>query len=324
MSVLHSAEDIYLETISKNRFDFWLSDKQCLSILVKNGLCTADIDSNLKAIETRIEDLQVTLYESLLRLGDQKQVRTELGKVKDKRNSMIEIRHSLDYLTLKGFAEMVKRQYLSFCTLYDHTTNQKIWNSFDDVDYFTLDKILEYVGHNIITVSSMRYLARHEPWRSYWNISKNPFDKPSLELTDEQRTLVLYSKMYDSAYEHPDCPPEDVMDDDDMFDGWLIKQKRERDKDKTTKQVENRFGKHQDKLKRKPGEFFIPVKNKEQAKKINDLNTVEAKIIKGQRKNIMKRKPEVKDTEFLDVKIDLQAQRNKQYIDRINKGKGKK
>ena len=44
--------------------------------------------------------------------------------------------------------------------------------------------------------------------------------------------------MYDNIQESMDCPTEDVINDDDMLDGWFIVQNRKREKDKKEKDVD--------------------------------------------------------------------------------------
>ena len=69
----------------------------------------------------------------------------------------------------------------------------------------------------------------------------------------------MYSKLYDGAYEHPECPEDSVIQDDDMFDGWMIFQRRKREKSKTAKQVDSVIGAKQ----REAEELFIPSPNQD-------------------------------------------------------------
>jgi hypothetical protein len=72
-------------------------------------------------------------------------------------------------------------------------------------------------------------VARTDPWRGVWAARRaeaGVFGKPACDLTDEQRSVVGWSLLYDGARECPDCPPDDVLTDDDAFDGWLIKRRQ--------------------------------------------------------------------------------------------------
>ena len=83
--------------------------------------------------------------------------------------------------------------------------------------------------------SEIRELARSEPWKSIWSSSKNEgvlFGKRAIELSEEQKHLIMWSTMYDSIGESPDSPSDKIIADDDMLDGWLILQRREREHNK--------------------------------------------------------------------------------------------
>ena len=52
----------------------------------------------------------------------------------------------------------------------------------------------------------------------------------------------MWSSLYDNIQESPDCPSNEVINDDDMLDGWMIIQKRNREQAKLQKDAENKFG----------------------------------------------------------------------------------
>ena len=312
------AQKLYGDMIKMTRFDNWLSENQCLRLLVRNELCTPDIDGNLVEIETTIEDLKIQLYDSLFVPDRHRETRVRLNKVKDKREEMIRTRHMFDHLTQKGFAEMCKRQFLMFATLFYEDTEERVWLDPNDVDSVILEIMLSKSLGSSATIDELREIARTEPWRSYWNIKKSDvFGAEAANLTDEQRTLILFSKMYDSVYEHPHCPPEDVLEDDDMLDGWLLKEKRLRQKDKMTQQLDKRLGKV-----KQNADVFLPAQTKEDADRINSLNDVRGHMIKKQRQQVIARSGgKATDDQFQDKKIEIQMLANQKFIETV---KGKK
>lgn len=315
------AENIYRETIRKNRFDnYWLSDSGCLRLLVTNGFCSADVDSNIKNMEKIIEDLKVGLFTSLFIPDIHKDKRKQLDLTKQKYSELLNIRHSLDHLTLKGYASMIKSQYLIFNTLYDENYN-RIWNFIEDINVFLLERVSGKILENTISVTKLRELSRTEPWRGYWNIKKTDiFDGSVFDLTDEQRSLILYSKMYDSAYEHPECPTDEVIKDDDLFDGWMISQHRKAEKDKMTSQLDKHLGKSGSKMAN-ADEMFLVAKSEEDRKRIESMNDTAGSIIKAQRRATIKKRGKAVDSQFQDRRITMQQQANQQFI---NKVKGNK
>ena len=170
------------------------------------------------------------------------------------------------------------------------------------------------IGRNQITTAQSRELARSEPWRNYWGSDKsNLFGRPAIDLTEEQRSLVLYSKMYDGAYEHPDCPEEDVIKDDDMFDGWMIFQRRKREKKKTANQVDSVLGAKQ----REAEELFIPKQNQDGAQKIHEMNTHESRIRRKQRDQVIQKVGSARDSQFPDRKQQIVTQANREFADKV-------
>jgi hypothetical protein len=149
-------------------------------------------------------------------------------------------------------------------------------------------------------------------WKNFWSANKeNLFDRSTINWTDEQRTLVILTKMYDAAMEHPECPPDSVFEDDDMFDGWMIVQRKEneklRNKNRTEKLLE---GKKLDKA----GEIFVMAKSKEEASNIFDLNDPNARHTIKERQTILAQTgKELNETELPDVRRNLVVQSNQQF-----------
>lgn len=302
----YEAEKIYNKTMYENRFGDFLTDRQVLILLTKNDLCSPQIDRNLKEIETRVEDIKIDIYESMVsfRADHIEKHRDLLKKVRAKQTSMINNRHMFDHLTLKGFAEMAKRQFLIYSTLC-YPNDELVWKNIDDIDIDTLEKVVVAANESIISPGEIRQVARNDPWRSYWNINKgNPFDKPPIMLSEEQRVLILFTKMYDSAYEHPECPPDNIIEDDDAFDGWMSFEKRKREKEVTSQNLDKRI---QGKMGN-ADEVFIPVGSIDEAKKINRLNDISARMKKRSREKVIKAKGTVADAQFPDRKLQIQMQ----------------
>ena len=310
----YRASCLYNSIIDDNRFNDWLDENICLAILIENKLVDSNVEHNLKALSTRVEELKVELYESFFDSKKKEQTKKILKMVYQKQNETIMSRHSLDHLTLKGFAEMVRQQYLIYSTLVD-AENKLVWPTTDDVDIRQLDNIMLILRHSLLSHSQLREIARNDPWRSYWGVSKNPFDCPIPNLTDEQRMLVTFSKMYDNIQEHPQSPPIAILEDDDALDGWIIKQKKDREKEKEQELLDNTF-----KGLKEADEVFVIANNQEDIDKINSLNNTQSKMVKQQRESVIKSKGKAVDLEFPDRMMALQQQSNQKFMDTV-KGK---
>lgn len=200
-------------------------------------------------------------------------------------------------IRLSGYASFVKHYYLLSRSIY--LGDKRVEN-----DFPILNRVSNFLIGNAVTGEQFRELARTDPWRGYWSICKeNVFGKCPTQLTEDQRILSGFSRMYDSIYESCDVPQDEIIDCDDALDGWMIKQKRERLKSQNSKIIEKMTGNV------KGDEVFLIAKNKQHAKKINEMNDTSARIIKRQRESLVKRKGLAVDMEFADKQLEMAAKK---------------
>lgn len=296
------------------KFNDWINDDSIVDSLVSMGVWTYGGDDNLKNLEKQIEDLKVDLYKNFLNPTKLKTLKRTLSNTKNAYNRQYEIRHSLDNYTAYGYSQILKNQYILIHSLYD-SNNSRIFIDINNTDLKLLDNLSMIVSSNTIDISTFREIARSDIWRNYWSANnRSLFDKATINWTDEQKTLVVLTKMYDSAYEHPECPPDKVFEDDDMFDGWMISQKRENEKNRNKNRTEKMLeGKKLDKA----GEIFIVANSQEEAQNIYDLNDHTSRHIIKERESLLKNTSQIIDDSNLpDVKRELVIQTNQQFKNR--------
>jgi hypothetical protein len=97
-----------------------------------------------------------------------------------------------------------KNQYILIYSLFD-SNNNRIFQSIEDADPIFLNNISNKISENIIEISTFRTIARSDIWKNYWSANNDVFDRASSSWTDEQKTLIVLTRMYDSAYQHPEC-----------------------------------------------------------------------------------------------------------------------
>ena len=208
----------------------------------------------------------------------------------------------MDYLTLENFAQTKKNEYIIANSLYYKQSNEKVFNThIDDINYNEFEKLTSAVSKHIITIEIYKTIARHETWKMIWYANKNNiFDKPASRLTDEQKTLISVSNMYDKIYEHPECPPDFVIEDEDMLDGWMIEQKRKNEASKKENSNQDILSKHN-----KAKEIFV-VGDKEDIDEIQSMNSLQSQHIIKQRSRIIKNAENgVEEINLPDVKQEL-------------------
>jgi hypothetical protein len=111
--------------------------------------------------------------------------------------------------------------------------------------------------------------------------------------------------MYDNIYENPDCPSDEIIDDDDMLDGWMILQRRKSEIDKKTKT----FDEMNPHLKN-AGEVFIMTKGEEGYEEVLSMNSPDAMSRQKEKFEFIKKHKSVDHTQLPDVKRDLIVQAN--------------
>lgn len=302
------------EEYENNKFNDWITEDNVIDSLVSMGIWTYNGDDNLKSLEKQIEDHKVDLYKNFLNPTKLKTLRRTLSNIKNTYNSLYNTRHFLDQFTVNGYSQYLKNQYILIHSLYT-INNKKVFESMEDADYKLLTSLSNIVSENTIDISVFREIARNDIWKNYWSAnSDNLFDKSVINWTDEQKTLVVLTKMYDSAYQHPECPPDQVFEDDDMFDGWMIIQKRENEKNRNKSRTEKILeGKKLDKA----GEVYIVASSKEEAKNIYDLNDNNSRHIIREREAFIRNSTnEVEVSALPDVQRELTIQNNQQFKNR--------
>jgi len=111
--------------------------------------------------------------------------------------------------------------------------------------YFLLNEVM---SENSWDVTSLRSVARSVEWRMFWTLTRENlptlFNRPVGDLTHNQRFLVYWSRVYDSAFESHEPPERDVIEDDDLFDQWLANRDLQRKEDKDSDSSKKKLPEH--------------------------------------------------------------------------------
>lgn len=325
--IKYEACEIYEEALRRASFYEIMNEDRLETYLLRNKLWTPEKQARLDALPKEIEDLKVNLYESVNNAQQRLVYREELANKKQAVEELYIEKHSFDYLTCSGFASYIKSKFILANTVFKN--GGRFYFDSDAV----FDTLLNMIGSTRITEHEYRELSRTDPWRSYWNLSKNQnlFGFSVSEYTDEQRNLCSWSRMYDNIYESSHSPHESVIEDDDMLDGWMIKERREREKEQVKKEGDELVGKN-DKI-RNAGEVYVMCKTEYdiwgvpltndtrdaeiKAKRVDSLNNPYAAMIKKQRLNVLKEKGVVNEVDMPDVKLELMTAINKMFSEKV-------
>jgi len=308
--------DIYAEKeYNDSRFNDWIKDDDILSILMSLGLWNPSLEKELGDMPTKIEDVKVELYKQNFNATKIKALKRQLTNLDNRYNYLYGVRHCYDHLTSLGYASSLKNQYILIHSLYDEFDN-KLFTDTGKINFTLLNNLCNIIQENIIPSDIFRLIARSDLWRNYWCANKdNIFNKPTIDWTDEQKSLIIISKMYDNAYEHPECPADKIIEDDDIFDGWMINQRRESERDKNKKRTEKMLG---DKLS-KAGEVFIMANSNEEAQNIYQLNDVTAQQTIKERTRAINSASSLDVSQLPDVQRDITIEQNRLYKEKFKK-----
>lgn len=293
-SIEYESKEVYLDLYNSALESDLIPANDVEPYLLYRGVMTEDEIEELKYLPEHIDTFKREMAECYLKQNTKEQIRLFLEKAKSRYSELMRKRSSIDYMTCEGYAEYFKNLYI-----VEHSSY------YPDGRRFDFKKVLPEVVMNkylssMLSLEQIRELAKTPPWTEYWMTAKrNGRVFNNINLSLEQQLLLIWSITYENIYQSYDCPPRSIIEDDDVFDGWLAlrREKAEKEKEKdATKDLISKNPKIQN-----AAEVFAKVESKEDAQKIEDLNSFESKKIKESRYNQLKRLGEVNYKEFQDI-----------------------
>lgn len=265
---------LYEDIIYDTKYSESLTRKRVKRILHSKGIWTVVDDNNLKNLEKVLDDLKVELYNSFLKDKKAKDaIRRRIKSTKKAIENSFSRKMCMDYMTIESYAENLRNKFLLALSITDNSgTRIYDYESFYSGNPKILNSFLSYKLHNQISSVQHRELARTEPFKTLWSLGKDKiFGEDYINLTSDQRSLILFAQMYENIEGHPERPNKDIIEDDDMLDGWLVLQKRKREKDILDKETENLLESRG--VKHGHRDVFIMAESPEEARRIKGLNS---------------------------------------------------
>ena len=251
----------------------------------------------------KIEQSKVDLYNAYVAFKDRDPVRKEILGLSSKLNKLILKKNIFRKHTAEGIADDCKHAYLICCHVTDYYGN-KIWES---NQYLNQDGVLSkflvdmYVREQI-SEKQLRELCKTDPWRTLWGVGKSEnsiFGCSASELGQEQRAIIAWSRVYDNIYENPECPPDEVIKDDDMLDGWLTLQGRKREQNKSAKSSAASTG-------AKGDEIYYIADSQGDAQRIFEMNDNQGRaLLRNKEKEIAKAESPLAEEKTFEAKMEM-------------------
>lgn len=266
------ANAIYAKEFAKAELLGVKKEAELLSILMKTGEWSKAEEERLEKLPKEMEDVKVDIYNNFYNYKKQEGVKKMLDSLRHTEVELVRKRETYKSSTCEGIALSAKNRYLICSGAQTLDGGRFFTGNMDDYDNDSVDLFIQDYFAQKIDDSVIREVSKHEPWRSIWTAGKYEgaiFGTPASLLSQEQRMLVIWSRIYDSIHESPECPPETVLNDDDCLDGWMILNARKREKERQSEhgyKPGDKFAKHD--------EVFIMVDDDEESiKRVESLNS---------------------------------------------------
>ncbi len=278
-------------------------DEWCLD----NGYWSEEKESIIKGIEKDIENLQVNVFQYFKRPQIREQARDLLVKARRKYDELLQEKYSFYTNTCEYIATQERNLYLFEKSCYLNG------NPYD----FANDAVSLWFNlwsQELLIDSQVRDLVIRDPWRGLWVLRDNCClltKREGRDLTPDQKNLLSWSKTYDSVYDSPDSPGDEVIKDHDALNGWFVLQGREVEKYRKEKS-EDKLLSESSKLAN-ADEIMMMAHSKEDADHIHGYNSLNSNRVRKERLKTVDEKGVAEDLDFKDRKIQLSNQSNKQF-----------
>lgn len=317
------AHDVYKRELRRAFLEGVPSEESMRELLIKKGMWDILREGELNQLPDKIEGLKVELYNAYFRFRRRDQIKKSIDTLRFREVQLSKEREVFKHASAEGHALACRNKHL-ICASAFYADKTPVFR--DDYDKYTASELELFIQSYLeakVDENLIRKIAREEPWRSIWSAGKSEgsvFGLSSSLLSNEQRMLVIWSKMYDSIYESPECPPEEVIDDDDCLDGWLVLQGKKREQERKS----SHGYKPGDKLS-KADEVFIPVDNPDDVQRVQAMNTPDAIFRKQQRMSALERAGgTIQEQHMPDSKMrvrEVAMQQQRQMMEKLRNGK---
>ena len=264
LSVLLESEEVKEKSYDNAFEKGCLTENDLSKILVENEILPEDYEIQYKQLTSRMEGLKIRYFDNFIKTTKRKEISQEIESCEFSLILINQAKAKYRQMTCEGIAETTKDLFILKNTTFDHNNNPYNW------EHISLTQLKNYIDYLTLDEEEMRDLSISGEWRSLWNIrSESPiFSKKVYELTNEQKTLIFWSKFYDSIYESPESPSGEIIKDRYAIDGWVLKKKRE----SSSNDLSDKHGDAQ--------EIYSIARTPEDLENIRNLNSEQSQSIK--------------------------------------------
>lgn len=305
-------EEIFLEKFNEFQKEGILTEDEIEEWMIDKKLWTTEQEESIAKTKKDIETLKVQIYEQRSHVRQREGLRRYLRAAETVLAKLQSEKSELKSRTCENMAFEAKTLAVFERCCY-------VGKELLDFEYVDLNSL--YIQYNLqnLKEADLRELARNDPWRLHWTLKdhNNLFaNEPDRELTNDQKGILIWSNMYDNIQESMDCPTEDVIEDDDMLDGWFIVQRKKQQANKAQSELESRT--KNEKIANSD-EIMIVTDSNQEIENIHGMNNHHGEIVRRERMAQIKRAGKLKDDKFNDRQLEIRAQQNQALKDRMRR-----
>jgi len=284
-----------------------MTEEDMIEWMVSKNLWSQEEDEKIQGVEKDIDNLKKGMFNARFQTNTRETGRRYLRAAEKTLKELISKKEANYQNTCEGVA---------FSRRITEQMRRCVFCGNEPYDFKMIDEgaLWMSLASVYLKESEVREVARTEPWRSIW-LTKDDTNIPLFDTKDrglnvDQRNILVWSKMYDNVQESMECPSNDVINDDDLLDGWFIVQREKQESEKSASEVDSAIS--NDKISNSQ-EIFVTAQTREDANKIEAANSYQANMIKKEREAVLKRKGTAVDLDFRDRRLELQQQSNELY-----------
>tara|TARA_R110000824_G_scaffold168645_4_gene345625 strand:+ start:3707 stop:4744 length:1038 start_codon:yes stop_codon:yes gene_type:complete len=274
------AQRVYKRVYDEALLSGVFTRKERLELIAEEGIWLQEDEDLLEKNKKIIEGKKIDLYENFLRPIQREQIRGQIRDIEREQLVLFTKKHTSDHLDCEGIA-----QYARWEWIIENTTTHKDGTPYDFEELNISSVLSSHNKQQETDVAQIRQVAREDPWTNIWGVSKDTeqiFNRRPSELSEAQKNLIGWAKLYDAVNEAHEGPSNEVIKDDDALDGWLAKSRKEADKERGKKRLSEKHA--------GADEVFMMAQSKEEIEEISSLNDPHSNNIKNQRMKRLKNK----------------------------------
>lgn len=245
--------------------DEWLSENKRSMILNFNQIWSNEKQKQLEDLEKKQDTLKVGLYLGFSVTKNREMFRKELEKNRRQVNELHFAKDTYIDTTKEFFLTKMKNLFILKNTVY--FKNELFFKDRKNNAFLLEHFLQQYMTERIY--QHIPKLIRSHDWANYWSASKGRITGGLVKnLNDEQLYAINASLAFDNIKKSYECPNQEILNDPDATEGWVLYQNKEREKDKKRQAAEDSLkGKSKD-----ANEVFFMADSKEEEQEIYGLN----------------------------------------------------